>query len=86
MFTVIVTISLEYGYIIVAKSFGYGTTLLYGSMNYFKQGYLEDEDVITVGELTKDYTDIDSDSWPKETKEKAKADISAIMSFSSYSF
>jgi len=55
-------------------------------MNYFKQGYLEDEDVIAVRELTKDYTDIDSDSWPKETKEKAKADISAIMPFNSYSF
>lgn len=34
LFTVIGTVSHEYGHIIVAKSLGYKTTLHYGSMNY----------------------------------------------------
>lgn len=36
-FTAIGTLSHEYGHIIVAKSFGYQTTLHYGSMNYDSQ-------------------------------------------------
>ncbi len=72
LFTVIGTISHEYGHIIVAKSFGYETTLHYGSMNYLPKGYLEDEDVIAVRDLTKGYVDIEYDSWPKEIKEKAE--------------
>jgi len=41
LFTVIGTISHEYGHIIVAKSFGYETTLHYGSMNYWPKGIKE---------------------------------------------
>ncbi len=72
MFTVIGTISHEYGHIIVAKYFGYETKLHYGSMNYLPKGYLEDEDVIAVRDLTKDYVDIEYDSWPKDIKEKTE--------------
>lgn len=72
LFTVIGTISHEYGHIIVAKSFNYETTLHYGSMDYLPKGYLEDEDVIAVRNLTKDYSDIEYDSWPKEIKEKTE--------------
>ena len=72
LFTVIGTISHEYGHIIVAKSFGYETTLHYGSMNYLPKGYLEDKDVIAVRDLTKDYVDIEYDSWPKDIKEKTE--------------
>lgn len=72
LFTVIGTISHEYGHIIVAKSFGYETTLHYGSMNYLPKRYLEDKDVIAVRDLTKDYVDIEYDSWPKDIKEKTE--------------
>ncbi len=72
LFTVIGTISHEYGHIIVAKSFGYETTLHYGSMNYLPKGYLEDKDVIAVRYLTKDYVDIEYDSWPIDIKEKTE--------------
>jgi len=45
LFTIIGTVSHEYGHIIVAKSLGYETTLHYGSMNYnnstFKKGIIE---------------------------------------------
>jgi hypothetical protein len=72
LFTVIGTVSHEYGHIIVAKYFGYETTLHYGSMNYLPKGYLEDQDVIAVRDLTKDYIDIEYDSWPKDIKEKTE--------------
>ncbi|WP_239004365.1 hypothetical protein [Lacinutrix sp. WUR7] len=72
MFAVIGTISHEYGHIIVAKSFGYETTLHYGSMNYLPKGYLEDEDVIAVRDFTKDYANIEYDSWPNSIKEKVE--------------
>ncbi|WP_452231538.1 hypothetical protein [Lacinutrix sp. MEBiC02595] len=72
LFTVIGTISHEYGHIIVAKSFDYETTLHYGSMNYLPKGYLKDEDVIAVRDLTKDYSNIEYDSWPKDIKEKTE--------------
>ncbi len=72
LFTVIGTVSHEYGHIIVAKSFGYETTLHYGSMNYYPKGYLEDKDFIEVKSLTKDFVGIDYDSWPKEIKEKTE--------------
>lgn len=71
-FTVIGTISHEYGHIIVAKSFDYETKLHYGSMNYYPKGYLEDKDVIAVKSLTKDFVSIDYDLWPKDVKEKTE--------------
>jgi len=71
-FTVIGTISHEYGHIIVAKLFGYETTLHYGSMNYYPKGYLDDKDVVEVKNLTKDYMNIDYNSWPKNVKEKTE--------------
>ena len=72
LFTIIGTVSHEYGHIIVAKSLGYETTLHYGSMNSYPKGYLEDENVIAFKNLTKDYVGVEYDSWPKEIQEKAE--------------
>lgn len=72
LFTIIGTVSHEYGHIIVAKSLGYETTLHYGSMSSYPKGYSDDKDVIAFKNLTKDYLDIEYDSWPKEVKEKAE--------------
>ncbi|MBQ0768729.1 MAG: hypothetical protein KBT58_05520 [Bizionia sp.] len=72
LFTIIGTVSHEYGHIIVAKSLGYETTLHYGSMNSYPKGYLEDENVVAFKNLTKDYVGVEYDSWPKEIQEKAE--------------
>ena len=72
LFTIIGTVSHEYGHIIVAKSLGYETTLHYGSMNSYPKGYSNDKDVIAFKNLTKDYVDVKYDSWPKELKDKAQ--------------
>jgi hypothetical protein len=72
LFTVIGTVTHEYGHIAVAKYFGYETTLHYGSMNYYPKGYLEDNDLKELKSLTKDYANIEYDSWPAEVKLKAK--------------
>ena len=71
LFTIIGTVSHEYGHIAVAKYFGYETTLHYGSMNYYPKGYLEDNDLKELKSLTKDYVNVEYDSWPEEVKEKA---------------
>ena len=73
LFTIIGTVTHEYGHIAVAKSLGYETTLHYGSMNSYPQGYLNDNDVIALKNLTKDYIGIKYDNWPIEIKEKAEA-------------
>jgi len=72
LFTIIGTISHEFGHIIVAKSLGYETTLHYGSMECYPKGYLDDKDVIAFKNLTKDYMNIEYKSWPKEVKEKVE--------------
>lgn len=72
IFTIIGTVSHEYGHIAIAKSLGYETTLHYGSMSSYPKGYLNDKDVIAFKNLTKDYVDVKYDSWPKEIKEKAE--------------
>ena len=72
LFTIIGTVTHEYGHIVVAKSLGYETTLHYGSMNSYPKGYLDDSDVIALENLTKDYIDIKYENWPIEIKEKAE--------------
>ena len=72
IFTIIGTVSHEYGHIAIAKSLGYETTLHYGSMNSYPKGYSNDKDVIAFKNLTKDYVDVKYDSWPKELKDKAQ--------------
>ena len=72
LFTIIGTITHEYEHIAVAKSLGYETTLHYGSMNSYPKGYLVDDDVIALKNLTKDYTNIKYDNWPIKIKEKAE--------------
>jgi hypothetical protein len=72
IFTIIGTVSHEYGHIAIAKSLGYETTLHYGSMNSYLKGYLNDKDVIAFKNLTKEYVDVKYEFWPKEIKEKAE--------------
>jgi hypothetical protein len=72
IFTIIGTVSHEYGHIAIAKSLGYETTLHYGSMNSYLKGYLNDKDVIVFKNLTKEYVDVKYEFWPKEIKEKAE--------------
>lgn len=45
LFTIIGTLTHEYGHILVAKSFGYNTTLHYGSMNYDNKEELRNLDL-----------------------------------------
>ncbi len=72
LFTVIGTISHEYGHIAVAKYYGYETTLHYGSMNYYPKGYLDDPDLKALKSLNKDYVNTEYDSIPPEISEKTQ--------------
>ncbi|WP_445159399.1 hypothetical protein [Mesohalobacter salilacus] len=78
VFTVIGTVSHEYGHIVVAKYFGYETSLHYGSMNYYPKGYLQDEDLEAYKTLTEDYRNIEYENWPNEVKEKASEYINTL--------
>lgn len=51
-FTVIGTLSHEFGHIIVAKTLGYETTLHFGSMNHYPKGFYNDTIVKEYKELT----------------------------------
>ncbi|MFC0605537.1 hypothetical protein [Winogradskyella pulchriflava] len=73
VFTIIGTLSHEFGHIGVAKYFDYDTTLDYGSMNYFQKGYLEDEDLKKVNKLLENYDYKDYDNWPENIKLKFEA-------------
>lgn len=72
-FTIIGTLSHEFGHIAVAKYFGYDTALDYGSMNYFPKGYLEDEDLKEINRLIEDYDYNNYDNWPENLKSKIEA-------------
>jgi len=78
LFTVIGTLSHEYGHITIAKILGYETKLHYGSMECYPKGYLEDSDVKALDSLTKKYTQTEFDSWPENVKEKSK-ELSEIL-------
>lgn len=70
LFTVIGTVSHEYGHIAIAKAFDYETKLHYGSMHSYPKGYLKDKDLKALNKLVKDYLTIPYESWPKSIKEK----------------
>lgn len=72
LFTIIGTLSHEYGHIVVAKYFGYETKLNYGSMNYFHVGYFEDEDVKELEKIEDKHKDIDFNDVSEEVKLRAK--------------
>ncbi|MDQ7916768.1 hypothetical protein RBU60_04220 [Mesonia sp. MT50] len=55
LFTVIGTLSHEFGHIAVAKYFGYETELSYGSMIYYPNGYEEDIDVKKFNQLNEEH-------------------------------
>lgn len=78
-FTIIGTLSHEFGHIAVAKYFGYDTMLDYGSMNYFANGFLDDENVKEIESISKDYLDMDYEEWPQDIKLKVEALDKIIM-------
>ena len=53
LFTIIGTISHEFGHVLMAKSLGYNTALHYGSMNYKKYGINTNEKIIEIFERNK---------------------------------
>ncbi|WP_124979711.1 hypothetical protein [Nonlabens xiamenensis] len=63
LFTVIGTLSHEYGHILVAESLGYETQLHYGSMNYNPSGYSSDPNVIASKQLRHKYTGLSFREW-----------------------
>lgn len=72
MFTVIGTLSHEYGHIAVAKLNGYDTVLHYGSMSYYPKGYLDDENYKALNKLTLEYKSTEYNNWPEEAKQKVE--------------
>ena len=70
LFTIVGTLSHEFGHIAVAEYFGYETKLNYGSMNFFKKGYYEDEKVKEIENLIKDYKLENYENWPNDLKLK----------------
>jgi len=55
IFTIIGTLSHEFGHIIVAKYLGYETTLNYGSMTYVAKGFNEDKNVIEANTIFEEF-------------------------------
>ncbi|TKS56907.1 hypothetical protein [Mesohalobacter halotolerans] len=78
LFTVIGTISHEYGHIAIAKIYGYDTTLHYGSMNFHPKGYLDDPNFKALESLSENYINVEYDSTPDEVKEKANKYIKLL--------
>ncbi len=74
VFTVIGTLSHEYGHIAVARYFGYETKLSYGSMIYFQKVFLESEAYKALEKLNDKY-DANSN---KDLNENAKAEYDAV--------
>ena len=70
LFTVIGTVSHEYGHIAAAEYLGYETQLHYASMNYYPEGCLEDEDVKQLKRLVKGYRDMAYEDWPENIKQE----------------
>ncbi len=78
LFTVIGTLSHEWGHIAVANYFGYTTTLSYGSMGY-TQDFSEDLEVQEIKRLSDPYDDLDYDEWPADVKIKLEALDKIVM-------
>ncbi|WP_299101496.1 hypothetical protein [uncultured Winogradskyella sp.] len=78
LFTIIGTLTHEFGHIAVAKYFGYDTTLDYGSMNYYRNGYLEDENLKEINRFVDKYDYNNYDNWPDDVKFKVE-ELSQIL-------
>ncbi|WP_299888834.1 hypothetical protein [uncultured Lacinutrix sp.] len=70
-FTIIGTITHEFGHISVANFFGYETTLHYGSMEYIPKGYNQDEDVILFDAFNDKYKNIKYEDLDESIKKEA---------------
>lgn len=73
LFTIIGTLSHEFGHIAVAKYFGYDIALDYGSMNYFQKGYLKDPALKELNNIVAEYDYDTYGSWPIDIKSKVEA-------------
>ncbi|MBU2920489.1 hypothetical protein KO504_03985 [Winogradskyella psychrotolerans] len=78
LFTVIGTLTHEFGHIAVAKHLGYETTLSYGGMGY-SQDFSQDEDVQGIKEISEPYINIDYEEWPEDVKLKLEALDKIVM-------
>ncbi|MBU2929936.1 hypothetical protein [Winogradskyella psychrotolerans] len=78
LFTIIGTITHEFGHIAIAKYFGYDTTISYGSMSY-SQDFSEDEDVKEIKKISEPYMTIDYEEWPEDVKLKLEALDKIVM-------
>jgi len=78
LFTIIGTLTHEFGHIAVAKYFGYKTTLSYGSMGY-SQDFSREEDVKEIKKISEPYMNIDYEEWPEDVKLKLEALDKIIM-------
>lgn len=72
MFTVIGTLSHEYGHIAAAKLNGYDTVLHYGAMSYYPKGYLENENYKALNKLSLEYKSTEYNNWPEAAKQKVE--------------
>ncbi|MUU79794.1 hypothetical protein [Winogradskyella endarachnes] len=72
LFIIIGTLTHEFGHIAVAKYFGYDTTLDYGSINYYRNGYLEDENLKEINQFVDKYDYNNYNNWPAEVKSKVE--------------
>lgn len=70
LFTVIGTVSHEYGHILVAKAYGHTTELHYGSMNYYPSGYFNDADYKGLVELHDKYKGKEKRDYTKDDLEE----------------
>ena len=72
LFTAIGTVSHEYGHLVVARYFGYETSLHYASINYYPKSLLHDEELEAYKALASDYEGVEYVLWPDDIKEKAE--------------
>lgn len=70
LFTIVGTLTHEFGHIVVAKYLGYNTYLNYGSMNYRSKDYVNDKDFKKIEKLFEGNDYEDYDNWPEELKVK----------------
>lgn len=66
LFTVIGTVSHEYGHILFAKAYGHDTQLHHDRMHYYPAGYLEDENYLALRNLNKRLEGIPKAEWSAE--------------------
>ncbi len=70
IFTVVGTLTHEYGHILVAKAYGFETQLHYDIATYYPKGYKEDPDYLALDSLLKRYKNVPYDYFPESVKDE----------------